>query len=509
MIHKQLYIKRITQWLLAMTLTMGIVLPTQAKTGVFHPIDSVPGEIFLPLVYTSTDNMPEPTPTPDPTPVPPTPPGVPTTYYISPTGSDSNPGTSGTLPWATFNHAWQYLYPGDTLILMDGVYYQSLNPGVRNGQPGYPITIRAQNDGKAIIDGQYQRLPVLLGNTWTGESGENPVGNYYVIEGIVARNSNDRVIQIDASHHNILRRVSAYNANPDTNSAVIGVIWPSAQYNLLEDIVVSGTGRKMAYIYKGEHNIFRRVFAAWKQWDGREFCSQEWPNGANIQIYNGSNNIIENSIAFGGAPKYSFSMGTNGLTDPFVRNQILGSMSVLAGREWDGDNIYYGTRPPPCTLTVDIYALRHFRSGFYFSNTEGAEAHDNILKDIFSWGNGGVGIGSSEGGGAVSLDHATIFGNLGLGWLDGDNPNLDPITEARLTSITNSNIEGTTYQGEGARLAFRYLDGVLMDGSNGSPAQPLWPWPMEDRIQAELGISITDYMTNLIFGTTNLEEIYP
>jgi hypothetical protein len=48
-----------------------------------------------------------------------------------------------------------------------------------------------------------------------------------------------------------------------------------------------------------------------------------------------------------------------------------------------------------------------------------------------------------------------------------------------------------------------------MDGSNGSTAQHLWPWPMEERIQAELGISITNYMTNLIFGTTNLEEIYP
>ena len=50
------------------------------------------------------------------------------TYYISPNGSDSNSGTSETTPWATFDHAWQYLYPSDTLILLDGVYRQTLIP---------------------------------------------------------------------------------------------------------------------------------------------------------------------------------------------------------------------------------------------------------------------------------------------------------------------------------------------------------------------------------------------
>ena len=85
------------------------------------------------------------------------------TFYISPSGNDNNAGTSESAPWATFNRAWQDLFPGDTLILLDGVYYQSLNPNRRNGLPGSPITIRAKNDGQAIIDGQNQRVPVKLG----------------------------------------------------------------------------------------------------------------------------------------------------------------------------------------------------------------------------------------------------------------------------------------------------------------------------------------------------------
>jgi hypothetical protein len=40
----------------------------------------------------------------------------------------------------------------------------------------------------------------------------------------------------------------------------------------------------------------------------------------------------------------------------------------------------------------------------------------------------------------------------------------------------------------------------MMDGNNGQPSQLLWPWPMEDRIHSELGISITQEMTDLIFG---------
>ena len=56
--------------------------------------------------------------------------------------------------------------------------------------------------------------------------------------------------------------------------------------------------------------------------------------------------------------------------------------------------------------------------------------------------------------------------------------------------------------GEGARLTYQYVNGVMT-------TDPLWPWPMEGRIQAELGISVTAMMTDLIFGTTDLSEIYP
>jgi hypothetical protein len=46
------------------------------------------------------------------------------------------------------------------------------------------------------------------------------------------------------------------------------------------------------------------------------------------------------------------------------------------------------------------------------------------------------------------------------------------------SSITDSNIPGTSYHGAGAKIQYRYVDGTLTNES-------LWPWPMEERIKAE------------------------
>ena len=50
-------------------------------------------------------------------------------------------------------------------------------------------------------------------------------------------------------------------------------------------------------------------------------------------------------------------------------------------------------------------------------------------------------------------------------------------------TVSNSRIEGTEHQDVGARLQQRYVDGVMT-------GEPLWPWPMEGRAQAELGLSV-------------------
>jgi hypothetical protein len=437
------------------------------------------------------------------------------TFYISPTGNDAASGRSPAQAWATFDRAWQGIYPGDTLILLDGIYYQRLNPNRRNGEPGNPITIKALNDGQAIIDGQYQRVPLKLGNTWPG-----PIGNYFVIEGIVARNSNDYVIVIDGGQHNVLRRVSAYNANTDTNSHVIGIIWPSAQHNLLEDCVAAGTGRKMIMTYQSSNNTIRRCFTYWQEWDGREFCGVNWPNGQNVQVYHGNHNIIENNIAMGPVPQSSISIQANSSNAVAVGNQVLGSITINAGMNPDGTVKEWGnSRPQPTSCTgMEDFNWPNRRSGFSLHGQ--GTLRDNLFQDIFSWGNAGLGVVRGTSSGTAINNHvvrATVYNN-GIdnpcgpwpclyGGIDTDMRQnaIDNFTSVQDSLIEKVFIDWPNYpsgprnlatmNGEGARLTHRYVDGVLTN-------EPLWPWPMEARIQAEMGISVTDLITNIIFNTS-------
>jgi len=82
------------------------------------------------------------------------------TYYVATNGSDINPGTNA-QPWATFSKAMTILQPGDTLLIKDGTYYQSLDVTI-SGTAGNPITIKAENDGQAIVDGQSVRIPLQI-----------------------------------------------------------------------------------------------------------------------------------------------------------------------------------------------------------------------------------------------------------------------------------------------------------------------------------------------------------
>ena len=220
------------------------------------------------------------------------------TYYISPQGDDGSDGTSAGAPWRTFAHAWDVLQPGDRLLLLDGIYTESttgvVQPNIRNGEPGKPITIKALNDGKAVIDGEGRDIPVRLGENW-GPDG--PIGDWFVVEGLVARNGTLSSIRLEHANHNVLRRVSAYDADPDDNSLAIGIAW--SDHNLVEDCVAAGTGRYMINVFTSSDNTIRRCFTMWQQWDGRHFCGVSWPNGNNVGVYNSSNTTVENVIAYG------------------------------------------------------------------------------------------------------------------------------------------------------------------------------------------------------------------
>ena len=67
---------------------------------------------------------------------------------------------------------------------------------------------------------------------------------------------------------------------------------------------------------------------------------------------------------------------------------------------------------------------------------------------------------------------------------EGVDPQLDTCGRSLLRPYTSPALRHAAPDGSdvGARLWFRYINGVLKDGKTGGEVQYLWPWPMEDRI---------------------------
>jgi len=389
-------------------------------------------------------------------------------YYVSPNGSDTAIGAI-VAPWATFNRAWKTLQPGDTLIVMDGTYTQPLWPNVRDGLPGKPITVKAMHDGKATIDAQGGDFAIQLGESWPG-----PIGNYFVLEGLIARNADFPVLIY--GHHNTLRRMSAYDADVNENNSHFTV---SGTHDiLLEDIIAAGTGRKNVLIFVSNNVTVRRAYMVWERWDGGAFCGAGWPSGDGIDIYSSDNVLLENVIATGLNPWKGVTMTNQVEATPRSGNRVLGSMAI-GPRDpkyvypWVANPCDY-KNPPTFYLT---------QRGGMGATTQGEQLNP-VWRDVLITGWTSCGFCSTKpfGIGVVGgiLDHATIYGND----LGGDGTH-EVVDSVGTTTITNSWIEGSAkHQGEGARLSNRYVDGVLTD-------VPLFPWGMQDRAMAELGVDVT------------------
>jgi len=91
-----------------------------------------------------------------------------TTYYVAPSGSDSSTGSRDT-PWRTIGHSITQLAAGDTLVVRQGVYVESIRTTrLAPGTPTQRITVTAAAG----------EVPVLQGLLWLVEP------DHWTIEGL-------------------------------------------------------------------------------------------------------------------------------------------------------------------------------------------------------------------------------------------------------------------------------------------------------------------------------------
>lgn len=89
--------------------------------------------------------------------------------YVSPTGSDSNPGTLA-QPLATVQTAINTVSPGETIYIRGGTYHEEVSVSGLNGTASNPIVITNYQDEKVLFDGSAD-LSDLGGSDWQVHSG--------------------------------------------------------------------------------------------------------------------------------------------------------------------------------------------------------------------------------------------------------------------------------------------------------------------------------------------------
>lgn len=384
-------------------------------------------------------------------------------YYASPNG-----GGNGSSPSSPFriSQFWAVARPGTTLCLLDGEYTGSSSmikpPQNLRGTSSGRITIKALNDGKATIDGQYSNMPVnLISN------------DYFVLEGFNAHSSSGTVINLYNSNNNIIRRVAGWDA-ADKNTNIFGI--HNGSHNLLEDVAGWGIARKIFSASQGGN--FTTIRRAWGRWEGSHVVG---PKMTYTLAYNNYNVICENCIGTwsGERMKETYALlnaGTGQIwtgvgAGTYSDYRVNQAYSIFAMDRMDGDK---NSKSKLLGSIAYVLASDRFQAGraVFVTRLSSFQIENTVVyiqpgshtdKKTF-------GLFSSSAEQNLIARNITSIGGAGTQILpewQGDNR----AQGASVSSVPNI----FSSSGNGTRVCHRYKDGVLTN-------EPLWPWPMNQRI---------------------------
>jgi len=128
-----------------------------------------------------------------------------TTYYVSPSGSDTNAGTSTATPWKTAAKVNARVFSAGDIILFQrgGEWHESLNPTGGDGAAGNPITFADYGSGAKP---KFWGSDPVANSGWTSQGGTIYTHSYSTFVGAVYVN-----------------HVALIPANPNANQPVEGI----------------------------------------------------------------------------------------------------------------------------------------------------------------------------------------------------------------------------------------------------------------------------------------------
>lgn len=445
------------------------------------------------------------------------------TYYLSPAGNDWHHGRSADKPFKSFAQAFGKMSAGDELVLLDGIYSEPLGTGYisytdpkrgiggnHSGQvpsgagPDRVTVVRAANPGKVTVQGA-----LFVGRSFRKDS-------YIRIQGITFEGGGSLY---NTSHVTIKDCGFHGPFSIGTNDHTQG-----NDYNLIEDVWIWAAGERIIAInYRARFNVWRRVLVRGDGCNRPECRGSSNPN-VGITVYDSSDVSLQNVmvldrvLAPGDEPYADFAVAqhTRGAF-LFGRNEWLGTISLRAP-----DTGYYmepdheGTVDP----TIRISNAVAWDSAHLGFNLDRAGTN-NLLENLTvrALGGDGVRIAPALTSGTlrnvISVDagrdginsrypfsHVNVYNPRGGRYRQNrcsdECYHGDPRADGRPPSLKHlvrvepgSKLKGRGYQGAdiGANVLYRYgRDGSRHGepGFNTLTDAPLWPWPNEERIKAEM-----------------------
>jgi hypothetical protein len=152
----------------------------------------------------------------------------PSSYYVSPQGNDSNPGTF-LLPWKSIRKAADSVSPGSRIFIRSGIYHEYISIH-RSGTESLPILFTAYPGETPVLDGE-NTLP----NTEEGLFSIN--GDWVEVSGLEVKNSNYMGISLYGKH-NTVTNVYVHNSwrngiymNGDYGTVQDSRVWRNSMHN--------------------------------------------------------------------------------------------------------------------------------------------------------------------------------------------------------------------------------------------------------------------------------------
>jgi hypothetical protein len=400
------------------------------------------------------------------------------THYAAPNGSGSSACTSG-APCTIARFLAAFAVPGATLCLLDGTYtggsQMVVTSSAFNGTPSQPITIRALNDGGATIDGGNSR-PVSL------------LGSYGVLEGVnIAGGDNATVAFRYDSDHWTLRRVVIWN---NTSVGADNMVELNGTNVLLEDCGAFGNARKIIAAGAGgagrpSGSIVRRCWAWWST------KGPTYPAG-------GPTNTLEMGYGQDGVT-FENVLGIRNLAPGANVSEPEAPFTMFRSKnsQWLGSIAYLTS-----SSVFDTSRLGNFfsdgGSGFQAGDLHPAEnvlVKDMVLMAPFH----------NIQAGRFTADLSNTAQNI-VG-VSANGGNVTCSSPWNCSNIRSGNSLSAALSGSGHTSIWTYMPGICKRYVNGTlTSQPLWPWPMNQRIFDALGqsgrtaVDITNTMEQL-FGT--------